>query len=414
MRLMSLLSFVLGLILLVNPSCVDAWQASGNETRVAKIIRPAGLSEEEVAEGWIALYDDSTKFGWKPEAKVNWKFENGVISADEGEVGLLRTTSQFDNFILRLEYRAEKSTNSGVFIRTSPKPMNPEGDCYEINIAPADNPFPTGSLVARKKATDRRAAQDWEELEIVADGKNVTVKRNGDTVCEYEDKSPLGRGYIGLQHNSGKIEFRKIRLKPLGLNRLFNEKNLDGWKSYPEMKSKFEARDGLLQVRDGVGQLETRDSFADFVFQIACRTNDQGLNSGIFYRCIPGEKMNGYESQIQNAIKNDDAKLPVDCGTGGIFRRQNARRVNARDEEWFYKTIIAVGPHVSVWVNGLQVCDWADKRKRDKNPRRGLRLEAGTIMIQGHDPTTDLSFKNIAAAELDARRPNKKIPRKPR
>jgi hypothetical protein len=45
-----------------------------------------------------------------------------------------------------------------------------------------------------------------------------------------------------------------------------------------------------------------------------------------------------------------------------------------------------------------------DQRAADPNPRKGLRLEAGTLMIQGHDPTTDLSFRNLRAAE-QARRP---------
>jgi len=77
--------------------------------------------------------------------------------------------------------------------------------------------------------------------------------------------------------------------------------------------------------------------------------------------------------------------------------------VIADDFEWFAKTIIAEGPHIAVWVNGTQVTDWTDKREPDENPRRGLRLEPGTIMIQGHDPTTDLSFRNLRAAEMPRR-----------
>jgi len=30
-------------------------------------------------------------------------------------------------------------------------------------------------------------------------------------------------------------------------------------------------------------------------------------------------------------------------------------------------------------------------------------LEAGTLQFQGHDPTTDLMFRNIRIAELPAR-----------
>ena len=66
-------------------------------------------------------------------------------------------------------------------------------------------------------------------------------------------------------------------------------------------------------------------------------------------------------------------------------------------------TIHADGPHMAVWVNGYQVSDWTDRRKPDPNPRKGLRLEPGTIMLQGHDPTTDLSFRNLRIAEMPKR-----------
>ena len=110
--------------------------------------------------------------------------------------------------------------------------------------------------------------------------------------------------------------------------------------------------------------------------------------------------MMGYESQIQNGMKDGNPLTPADCGTGGIFRRQDARRIVAKDNEWFHKTIIMSGNHIAVWVNGYQVSDWYDERNIDGNPRRGLRTEAGSIMIQGHDPTTNLSFRNLRIAEL--------------
>ena len=97
------------------------------------------------------------------------------------------------------------------------------------------------------------------------------------------------------------------------------------------------------------------------------------LNSGIFFRCIPGEFTNGYESQIHNGFNDGDRSKPKDFGTGGIYRRIAARRVVPNDKEWFHKTIVADGPHIAVWVNGYQVTDWTDDRKPDKNPRNGLR-----------------------------------------
>src|SRR5690606_40013127 len=103
-------------------------------------------------------------------------------------------------------------------------------------------------------------------------------------------------------------------------------------------------------------------------------TNASHLNSGIFFRCIPGETMNGYEAQIHNGFHDGDRTRPIDCGTGGIFRRQDARVVAANDQQWFAMTLVAQGRHMAVWVNGLQVTDWTDTRDQDPNPRNGLRL----------------------------------------
>jgi hypothetical protein len=66
-------------------------------------------------------------------------------------------------------------------------------------------------------------------------------------------------------------------------------------------------------------------------------------------------------------------------------------------------TIHADDRHMACWVNGIQVSDWTDRREPDSNPRRGVREEAGTLQIQGHDPTTDLSFRNLRIAELPPR-----------
>ena len=69
--------------------------------------------------------------------------------------------------------------------------------------------------------------------------------------------------------------------------------------------------------------------------------------------------------------------------------------VVSSDHEWFTKTIVAHGRHMAVWVNGYQVSDWTDPRPLHESARQGCRLEAGVISLQGHDPTTDLSFRNL-------------------
>ncbi|MCA9265604.1 MAG: DUF1080 domain-containing protein [Planctomycetales bacterium] len=363
-----------------------------------------GLTDEELAEGWISLFDGRSLFGWREAADANFRVENEAIVVDEGEVGLLRTTTQFSAYRLRLEFQSDADTNSGVFLQTSPRPTDVNADCYELNIAPSDNPFPTGSLVGRQKYDQAGHRDQWRTFDVVVQNGVVEITLDGEKLYKYESPRPLGRGYIGLQHNQGRVAFRKIRLKPLGLKSLFNGTDLAGWKEYPEMASKFSVTaGGELHVENGRGQLESELSFGDFVMQLQCMTHAPRLNSGIFFRCVPGSTMDGYESQIHNGFVDGDRTKPEDCGTGGIFRRQNARFVVANDQEWFHQTIIAEGPHMAAWVNGHQVSDWTDNRSPDVNPRRGLRTEPGTVMIQGHDPTTNISFRGIYAAETAPR-----------
>ena len=367
---------------------------------------PNRLTDEELADGWILLFDGETLFGWRPVAKADWTVRDGTIHVGSGEQGLLRTTTQFTDFAFKADFLCDADTNSGVFLRTSPAPDNLKRDCYELNIAPGDNPFPTGSLVQRTEADAvAESSGSWRTLEATVLGGKVAVALDGKRVLEYDDPDPMGRGFIGLQHNQGEIRFRNVKLKPLATTSLFDGKTLDGWKTYPEMPSVFSVTpDGYLNVKNGRGQLETTGEYGDFVLQLDCFSNGKHLNSGIFFRCIPGDTMMGYECQIQNGFEGDDRTKPIDCGTGGIFRRQNARRVVSDDFTWFSKTLIAEGPHVAAWVNGIQVTDWTDKRPPHENPRKGLRTTPGTIMIQGHDPTTDLSFRNLKIAKMRKRR----------
>jgi hypothetical protein len=372
---------------------------------VAVAAEPNRLTDQEKADGWLLLFDGESLFGWRAACEADWQVVDGTIRVTQGEVGLLRTTTQFSDYLLTVQYRTAPATNSGLFLRTPPKPRDPAADCYEVNIAPADNPFPTASLVGRQKSPLPPPVDDgWHTILVLAQQGRFQIEVDGQTALAYTDPQWLGKGYIGLQHNQGAIAFRNLKLKPLGLKTIFNGRDLTGWKRYPEMKSRFTVtEEGELNVRDGRGQLETERSYGDFILQLDCISYGDQLNSGVFFRCIPGREMMGYESQIHNGYRDGDRSQPVDCGTGGIFRRVDARRVVSDDHRWFRKTLIADGPHIAVWVDGYPVTDWTDRRPPHENPRKGLRTAPGTIMLQGHDPTTNLSFRRLKIGEIPAR-----------
>src|SRR5207302_8205417 len=96
----------------------------------------------------------------------------------------------------------------------------------------------------------------------------------------------------------------------------------------------------------------------------------------------------------------DHRDMPIDFGTGAIYNRQAARKVVSNDYEWYTMTIVANGKHLAVWVNGYQTADYTDLQAPNKSARKGSKVDKGPISLQGHDPTTDLSFRNIRVAEL--------------
>ena len=69
------------------------------------------LTKEEQESGWLLLFDGETQFGWKSTGKAIWDVQDGVISASEGEACLLRTTTQFCDYVFKVDFRAGKTTN---------------------------------------------------------------------------------------------------------------------------------------------------------------------------------------------------------------------------------------------------------------------------------------------------------------
>ena len=367
-----------------------------------------GLDRQAAAEGWVRLFDGETTFGWTANSKdVNWSVAGGEVKADRGEPGLLVTTTEFADFELVCDCWLEAGGNSGIFVRTLPNPKSVTADCYEINLC--DNhpqKFNTGSLVGVSPPTKQIVGTGaWKHFHVLCDGPRVVVKVNGEVVQDYTDTRPeakgLSRGRIGLQKNQGLAKYRNIYLKPLGTQNLFNGKDLAGWRVVPGGKSVFTVRDKAIHVANGRGFLETEATYADFILQAEIKTNGPGLNSGIFFRAQPGTAeapSNGYEAQVHNLFKDNDPTKPADFGTGGIYRRVPARRVSAKDGDWFTLTVAAHGTHIAAWVDGDQVTDWIDPRKPNPNPREGSTTAAGHFSLQGHDPTTDLLFRNLRVA----------------
>lgn len=386
-------------------SDVETDPQKDSEPEPLEFIAP-DLTAEEIQDGWISLFDGVSLFGWQQPEANNWRVEELCLVADEGDPSLLTTPLQFDNFELRCDFHLESGGNSGVFLRTAANASNPATDTYELNICDSHDSFPTGSLVGRHKAEDVPAVEgDWHTFHVRCDGPDLKVWLDESLIVEFTDESDHVRssGSIGLQTNGGRIAFRNVFLRPLHSTELFDGTSLDGWTVVDGSKSQFTVADASIHVSDGPGFLQTNSTHADFILQVQARTNGNALNSGVFFRAVSGTAdapSHGYEMQIQNGYNDDDRTKPADSGTGAIFRRAAARYVVANDQEWLTATLIAQHDRIATWVNGYQVVNWQDTREPNENPRKGKRLAAGHISLQGHDPTTDLDFRSIRIHDL--------------
>jgi hypothetical protein len=204
------------------------------------------------------------------------------------------------------------------------------------------------------------------------------------------------------------IVVRTLLYRPANLQPLWNGKDLTGWKRIDSSRLPVAKRpgwqvaNGVLSVKGGPGALQFQGRpFADVLVQLRARTGARHSNGGLFIRCIPDDLMNSYEAQLYNRCEDGDPAKPSRYSTGAIDDRQNARHLVSRDGVPFVLTVLAHGNHLATWVNGYQVTDWTDTRPKHSNPRQGLRLEAGTLQLQAHDPATDYEVLALCAVHLE-------------
>ena len=217
------------------------------------------LTAQEKAQGWQLLFDGKTLNGWHsqappqpragggggraggatpapaqpgalpavnpsptpcttkqsastPAGSSHWEVVNGLLTACGEPAGYLNSNQSYKNFVLSLEFRTTADANSGVFVRS---PQETGG--YEVQIwrqQPAG--YNTGSIVGTAKtARDHMfKPNEWNHLQITADGDHIVVVLNGETTLDIRD-AKFPDGNIRLQYQQFPIAFRNVKLRPL-------------------------------------------------------------------------------------------------------------------------------------------------------------------------------------------------------
>lgn len=214
-------------------------------------------------DGWIELLNGKDLTGWvQHSGKAKYEVQDGAIigTAVTGTGNsFLCTTGTYQDFILELDFKADPLLNSGVQVRSevfdSPKTLQLKGKeqrvpadrvhgyQVEIDMNPRNNRWWTagiydegrrgwlfpGELGGDKAAFTAQGAKaskqnEWNHLRIEAKGASIKTWLNGEPRASIED-TMTSKGLIALQvHGIGKdqakqnlkVEFRNLRLKPLG------------------------------------------------------------------------------------------------------------------------------------------------------------------------------------------------------
>jgi len=356
---------------------------------------------------WVSLFNGKDLTGWQiPDAPTtHWTVDDGaIIGTNSGALGSgsqsLETQQKFTDFCLRLEtMRSEGQNNSHIFFRGL-------GVIIAATEQPPQESYPTGTLnVPAKKLLqigpeDDMSPGKWFTLEIVVTGQRCKVIRAGHKVadCRIDNLGPDIAGpptpiSLGCRPQST-VRFRKIEIKELpptkpdeqGFVRLFNGKDLTGWKLPFGGTGDWKAQNGMIVSSGPASHLfSERGDFDNFHLRAEAQINDGG-NSGLYFRTDLGTGWpKGYEAQI-NATHGDPQK------TGSLYNIAKILDQLHKPDEWFTLEVIAEGEHVVILVNDKKVVDVTDST-----------YKKGHIALQQHDPQTVVKFRKIEIKELPSK-----------
>ncbi len=215
----------------------------------------AVLAQED---GFKPIFDGKSLDGWKGDEQL-WRVEDGAIVGQTTDEITLKSNrflvwdqGEVDDFVLKLKFRISGTprANSGVQIRSTELEDGALSG-YQADIDKSgkyagiiySEKTGRGILCQRGQSVTIRGPKDkdvknvddptelleamdlneWNEMEIQAQGKHISVKINGKTTADLIDEDAdqfKAKGLVGLQIHVGppmKIEFKDILLKRLPL-----------------------------------------------------------------------------------------------------------------------------------------------------------------------------------------------------
>lgn len=207
-----------------------------------------GTTPKPAGDGSLNLFNGRDLTGWHSYLSKHdvttedvWSVRDGLLVCQGEPMGYLYTAQPFQDFKLVVEYRwpADKPPgNSGILMRINGAPRalprclecqlksGSAGDLYGFQGMKLSDPIERlgkienhklgGHLSALNRlATNEVKPGEWNVVEITLQGGDLTVVINGEKVNEAHGAEVVA-GPIGLQSEGGEIQFRTVRLTPLG------------------------------------------------------------------------------------------------------------------------------------------------------------------------------------------------------
>ena len=197
-----------------------------------------------------------------------------------------------------------------------------------------------------------------------------------------------------------------------GWVKIFNGKDLDGWKANDTEGEFFVNEDGEIAGQGGRCHLFYMEELQEFELKIDVNINDGG-NSGL-YVLSPWVDNNwptgGFELQI-NSTHGDPVK------TGSIYELLKIYESPAPADTWFTYHVIIKGNEMTVKVDDKVLYTYCDPTTRFARARNAAGADSNTtarpnrptfkyigqkghIALQQHDPGSKPKFKNVYLKKL--------------
>lgn len=181
---------------------------------IVALLASAAQGEEK----FRPLFDGKSLDGWHVIGGGKWTVEDGAIRgknvSSEPRHGHLVTDDQYGDFVLKLAFKAVAG-NSGLYFRIEKVPGEIGVKGFQAEIDAKQDVGGLYETLGRawvvqppaEKVKEYFKPGEWNEMTVIACGRDVTVTVNGVTTAELKDDPGRTTGYIALQlHGSQDCE----------------------------------------------------------------------------------------------------------------------------------------------------------------------------------------------------------------